>query len=306
MRASVIPGKPLLRRISGGYGLARSLIATATLSLLFFNPPELLFTPTPAHPSGMRCEGVGRFGLWCVVGDTPHGQAAVRWVAVLVLAICASGWRPSWTCLPQWYITTSLGMVLPAPSGGDYVAQIMTMLLLPLALGDARRWHWGAPHLGPRWAGAADAALLAVRVQLSIVYLTATAAKVAQSEWRDGSALPAALMDPAVGLPPGVARLAQPLLNSIAGSAATWTVLGTEAVLAALILAPLAYRRLALALGIALHGLIGVLLGLPTFALAMIAALMLSAMSTTFSHPVAGCDVPPPKESRDAMARADD
>ncbi|MEU4554054.1 sporulation-delaying protein SdpB family protein [Micromonospora violae] len=307
MFASVALAQPSRLRVLGGYGLPRSLLAAATLSVLGFNPPGILFAPTPADPSGMRCDGVAGAGLWCLVGDSPQSQAVLRWLALVVLAVCVSGWRPSWLCLPQWYITASLAMALPAPSGADYVAQIMAMLLVLLALGDRRRWHWGPPRLAPHWTGAAAAALLAVRVQLSIVYLAATAAKLAQSEWRDGSALPAALLNPSFGVSDGLACLVRSLVGTPASAVATWTVLGLEASLGVLVLAPMAYRRLAIALGVALHGVIAVLLGLPVFGLVMIAAVILSAASSSAGpRPAGQPQVPLLKESGDVLARTAD
>jgi antimicrobial peptide system SdpB family protein len=280
------------------FAAGRSLLALATLSVLVFTPTRGLFVYTPDNPSGARCGGVRMISLWCA-GGHGHTVLTVRLiVSIVVLAAVVAGFSPRWTCVPHWYVTFSLGTTMTLPNGGDSVARIAAMLMIPMCLGDDRRWHWQRPArpLPPRWRGAAYAAHLFVRLQVTIIYVSAAVAKLTVGSWRDGSYLYQVLHDPYYG-PPSYAR---PVVGAVLDApplvrALTWGTIAVELAIAVSMAGGPRVRRVALVLAIALHGSIIVMLGLASFGLIMIALLALAsvhgvAAATRPAEPVGGAE----------------
>jgi antimicrobial peptide system SdpB family protein len=257
--------------------VTRSTLAFVELVGIGLTPDRALFADDPGLSSGVQCGGVHGLSLWCVAGSGAHGLAAGRIVAILVLAVAMSGYRPRWTCLPQWYVTFSLTAAVPAPYGADNVAVVATMLLVPMLLGDERTWHWTAPRRpqAPVWRGSSYAAWWALRCQIALIYLDAAVSKLWVAQWRDGTAMYTVFVDPDFGLAPAVRHTAGGLLAS-AGVAAltTWSVIGVELGIAGCALAVRSWRRAGIVLAILLHGAIILLMGLVGFGLTMIAVVL--------------------------------
>ena len=163
--------------------LGRTSIALATLVSLVATPGHALLVETAATPSGMNCTGVRGVSLWCVVGGSGGPLLLAQAVSVVVLVAVMIGYRPRWTCVPHWYVTFSFAVSLPAANGGDDIAQIVTMLVVPLCLGDERAWQWRRAATEPPAAGcgAGAAAHLLIRLQLTIVYGGAVVTKLADA-----------------------------------------------------------------------------------------------------------------------------
>lgn len=147
----------------------------AQLAVLVFNTDADLFVATVDHPGGMSCGGVRAAALWCLAADAPGVARAIT--AVLVVA---AGYRPRWTCVPHWYATASMAVAMPMANGGDKIAQIVTLLRVPLLLGDDRAWVWSRPTAPPAPVrqGVDLAALVVLRVQIAVIYLYAALSKL--------------------------------------------------------------------------------------------------------------------------------
>ncbi|MFI7661190.1 sporulation-delaying protein SdpB family protein [Micromonospora parva] len=258
---------------SSGFGLARTLLATGTCATLLVNPPAVLLSMDSAED----CTGPAAAGIWCVL---PAGQGQhAAWAAIAVLVVVASGWRPRWTALPHWYISWSVIANLSALDGGDHITATLSLLLLPIALTDPRRWHWQPPPADTAIGAGrvvAYAALVLVWLQVAVVYLHACIAKLGVTEWADGTAMFYWLRTPGYE-PPDLLR---PLIEAVTGSAVgvtlfTWSVLVLEFALALARLMPAELRRLLLVAGLVFHVGIAVVLELVTFGLAMSGALLL-------------------------------
>ena len=253
-------------------GLARSIFALATAITLLANGAHDLF-PTDPELRGATCQGAASASLFCVAG-AGWGRA----VGVLVMAAVVSGWRPRWTCLPHWYAAQSVMMTIAPLEGGDQIAAIGTLLLLPNLLTDARRNHWRVPSAGSagvtrRYLGHTSVPM--VRVQVCVVYLHAAVGKMAEAEWQDGTALYYWLSDPVFGVPSWGATATEWVVGTALGVAAlTWSTVLVELALALGIVAGPRLRRVLLVLGLGLHGAIAVLLGLMSFAVTMAGALV--------------------------------
>lgn len=266
------------------YGLARTLIALGTLGTLLFTHSSSLFRPATGVPDFPSCHGLSNISIYCLM---PEGQLELaRWVSVLILIAAASGWRPRWTALPHWWVAFSLQSSAIIPDGGDQIATILTLLILPIALTDRRRWHWSKPEplekpsgRPARWPAVlliAWSAMLAVRVQMAGIYLHASVAKLGVAEWVDGTSFYYWIHDPLFGAPAWAAWAIQPLTQQWWGTLAfTWGPLALEFLLALGLIAKRSYRPYLLAGGIALHLSIALLMGLWSFALVMFGGLII-------------------------------
>lgn len=256
------------------YGLARSLLALATLLTLVSDSSERLFHPLIVDDPGIfdrsAIAGASLFFL------ARNHLAAAKLLAILVLLLVISGWRPRLTALPHWWISYSFAASAAMIDGGDQVAATLTLLLLPVAFTDSRRSHWTGIGSGGAVASiAAQTGLVLIRVQMAVVYLFAAVLKLSSEEWANGTALHYWWRNPIFG-PPGFLR---PLTEWIGRSdlvvPLTWGVLLLELTLAAALLAPSRFRSRLLPLAVLFHVGIALLHGLPTFAVAMSAALVL-------------------------------
>lgn len=267
--------------------VGRTLLAAAGLLTILFSSDQELFTPTAELPDGMRCAGVRAASLWCLTGPGETGLLLARLVAVAVLAAVLLGFSPRWTCVPHWYVSFSLAAAMDLANGGDAIAQVATMLLIPVCLGDDRVWHWQPVlrPLAPSWRGSALAAQLGLRVQICLIYLGAVTAKLMDDMWRHGSAMHLVVHHPQYGLPLSARGLLAPLLDSYwLVAALSWSVIGVQAVMALLILGRRKHRVLALALGCGLHLGIMFFMGLMSFGMVMIALLTIGSASVTTSR----------------------
>ena len=247
-------------------------MALATGMTLAVNSSSVLF------PSGVSC-GTFSLSIFCQM-PLGHTESA-RWVAVVLLGVVASGWMPRVTGLLHWWVTASFFLHSSGIDGGDQLAGVMTLILVPLTLTDPRRWHWQEPpvpqpSLG--WRGrmlVGWSALVVARIQMAGVYLHAFVAKMGVEEWVDGTALWYWFTDNDFGLPRVMMWAVEPLLlNGISIVALTWGSILTEILLFLGIVASERVRVWLLGLGLAFHGLIAVGMGLWSFSTIMMGALI--------------------------------
>jgi len=264
--------------------VGRSLLAAAGLLTVLCSPDAALFVDTAETPNGLHCQGVRAASLWCLAGPSETGRLISRILVVVVLVAVLIGFRPKWTCFPHWYVAFSFAATMPMSNGGDSIAQIATMLLIPLCLGDDRTWQWTQPTrpLTSRWRGSALAAHLATRAQISLIYGGAVTFKLMDAPWRHGGAMYLVAQHPRYGFPFSLREVLAPALNSYWFVAAlSWSVMAVQVVMAVLILGRRKHRVLALVLGTGLHLGIMFLLSLMTFGLVMIALLIIGSASVT-------------------------
>ena len=264
---------------TNAYGCARTLLALGTLSTLVFSDTATLFRPSPGIPAFV-CEGAIRMSAFCLVA--PRHVGVVRWVAIMLLVIVASGWRPRLTGVVHWWISFSFMAVVRIADGGDQLTAILTMLLIPVTLTDPRRWHWDAlkpPRETPETTVRqmlALSSLMVVRIQVSIVYFESAVAKLRVPEWADGTAIYYWFTDPRFGAAPWLRPITTPLLhNPTTVVLLTWGPILLEVLLFTGLVMDRRYRKSLLVAGITFHGGIAIVQGLGSFALAMWGALVL-------------------------------
>jgi antimicrobial peptide system SdpB family protein len=261
------------------YALARTLLAVASVLTLAFNSPDMLFVPRPVEgvASGVQCElGLAWMGLYCLAG--PEHLQLARWAAVAVLLLIATGYRPRLLGIPHWWLTFSFQASAGVVDGGDQLAAILTLLLVPVTLLDGRRSHWLPPQPAARsplrsfvswWCYGL------VRVQVAVVYFHAAVGKTQVQEWVDGTALYYWMLHPDFGAPGWLRPMVRAVVLSPVVAPLAWGVIILEFMLAAALMAKDRYRPWLLAAGLLLH--LGIMLvhGLVTFSLVMFAALLL-------------------------------
>ena len=266
---------------SNVYGLARTLLALGTLLTLWTSSGDSLFRPLgrSAAEAGYL-SGINHYGLFTLLA--PRYELA-RWLAIAVLAVVASGWRPRFTGVLHWWVSASLFSAIIPQDGGDQCTTVLTLLLIPVTLSDPRAWHWSSIErrddaIGLILARVASSSLFMVRVQVAILYLHAAVGKAAVTEWVNGTALYYWLMDPRIGLPTRYQDLGLAVLEPIwATPLITWSPMVLEYCLfLSLGMArqnPL--RRYLLWAGLGFHLGNLLLFGLVSFVFAMSAALIL-------------------------------
>ncbi|WP_089255181.1 sporulation-delaying protein SdpB family protein [Asanoa hainanensis] len=261
-------------------GLARTVLAAGTLLTLLATDQRVLLSPLADGTVPPVCTGAARAGLWCLVPDDQRWLAVFVSVAVLVVVI--AGWRPRFTGLPHWWVVWSFTTAVTLQDGGDQVAAVITLLLLPVTLTDPRRWHWSrGPALAesalPGWPWlVARMARVLLLVQVAAIYLHSAIAKLGVAEWADGTALWYWLRNPQFGAAGWLSPLTDRLIMAPAAvTLLTWGAIALEFLLgAALFMRPFP-RRVLLVAGLGLHASIMATMGLVSFFCSMAAALIL-------------------------------
>ncbi|MFD6532732.1 sporulation-delaying protein SdpB family protein [Streptomyces sp. NPDC060184] len=287
------------------YGLARTLLALGTLGTLAFSSTSTLFRPVATQGYYPICKATMRAGVFCLAPG--NGLTAARWLCVAVLLVVASGWRPRWTALPHAWVSFSVFTEIAIPDGGDQITAVLSALLALTALGDPRRWHWqrlpegaAAPRRRAVLLGATG--LVLARVQMSFLYFQSCVAKLPHAEWADGTAMWYWGHSLMFGAPGPLRPLVDPVLASTAGVALlTWIPLAIEISLAASLLLAQRWRWRVFAAGVLFHLSIAVMMGLWSFALAMIGGLVILCFPLG-SH----LDVTPPRAVRRMLRRNTD
>jgi antimicrobial peptide system SdpB family protein len=247
-----------------------------------FSTTGTLFRPAAGLAPAPYCVGPGRISIFCLV---PRDRLwLAQWLAVAILLVVASGWRPRFTALFHWWIAFSFSVSPTIPDGGDQATAVLTLLMLPIALTDPRRWHWQA--LPEQTATLtltrhavrllALSAVFVIRLQVAGIYLNSSIAKLAVTEWRDGTAVYYWIAQPVFGAPGWLrGTLLALAATSLGVIAMTWGTLLLEFALAIAIVMPRRTWKYLLPAGILFHAGIAMMMGLLSFSLAMTAALIL-------------------------------
>jgi antimicrobial peptide system SdpB family protein len=254
------------------FAIGRTGLALATASELIFTRPAALFT-TVGDTAGPSCTTAPAVSLFCL-GDAHAFVAARWWLAVVVLLLVASGLCPRYATIAHLWIVFSVATSATLPDGGDAIALIVVLLISPMCLADPRRWQWSAPRVRMSRAGRTVAYLSfwALRVQIAYLYADSAIAKMGVQDWQNGSAFYYFIRDRTFGsagpLTPIWLWLSDQALITLA---ITWGAMAGELVIALFVLLGTRWRLAAFWLGLALHTLIFLSMGLFSFSLVMVA-----------------------------------
>ncbi|WAC01792.1 hypothetical protein N7U66_18185 [Lacinutrix neustonica] len=169
------------------YGLSVTILALCVLIILSFSDTLVLFD------QGMYNGQLGEklfsnYNLFYVFGWEDLGYSKA--IAIVILLIVASGWRPRFTGILHWWVTASFFHASSLLEGGDQIAMILTLLLIPVTLLDHRKWHWQACDKFSEYKKfVGNLMFVLVAIQMSLLYLNAVTDKIYVSEeWKVGSA----------------------------------------------------------------------------------------------------------------------
>jgi len=260
------------------YGLARTLMALGTIFTLIFSSPDTLFRPGGLEIVQAKVSLLAYFNFFKLL-DFKYINI-LRFGAVALLCVVASGWRPRFTGIIQWWLAYSFVNSVIIIEGGDQVISNISFLLLPVTLMDPRKSHWGAP--APAATPLSIRNLISnfcfglIRLQMSVIYFHAAVGKIQSDDWQNGTALYYWFVHPIFGLSGWLKPIFMPLVtNSHIVVMLTWGTIIFEIALFMGLVLQQSYRYLLLILGILFHFLIAIIHGLPAFSLAMDGGLLL-------------------------------
>ena len=261
-------------------GIARSLLAIGTLLTLLTNDVAI-FMPVRTdgvfiNPLLQSPTAINQFNFFLLFGIS--NVFIAKWLAILVLLVVISGYYPQVTSLLHWWINVSFIYFSTVVDGGDHIAAIITLLLIPLCLSDPRRNHWfrqSNSRKSPLNIIGISSILL-IRIQVAVVYLHAATGKFINNEWIDGTATYYWFNHSILGMSPLVSYFLNPILSSGFGvTLITYAVLVLELTLFAAIGMSAQRRKWVFPFAIAFHGGIILVHGIFSFFFSMAACLVL-------------------------------
>ena len=273
--------KPLNESIhTNVFGLARTMLVASTLLTLIFNDTTILFAQgVGSNPP--TCIGSAKLSIFCILD--PHYELA-RYVSIIILIIAGSGWRPQITCVLHAWVAYSLKASASILEGGDQVASLLSLLLLPICLTDERKWHWELPVPSSEKISvahdisnfAAYSAYFVIRLQVAYIYFDAASKKFNVQEWLDGTALYYWFSNSYFGATDLFKFILMPLVTSpLVAPILTWSVWIFELLLFTGLVMPKKYHSILLRSGLVFHFFIALIHGLIPFFFSMGGALIL-------------------------------
>lgn len=171
------------------YGIARSSLALSLLITLIFTPSFVYFPKPYLHTLEKLDSFIPNyFLLW----DYSNLNVAII-IACFILILVISGYLPQITGFLHAWLAYSFFTGSLMVEGGDQIAQILTLLILPITVFDKRLNHWSKREY-LRWKRPfgvnyfCSSCLLIAKIQMSILYFFAAVEKLNVPEWKDGSA----------------------------------------------------------------------------------------------------------------------
>lgn len=262
--------------------LGRSLIAFAQLSILVLTPYSALMQTVIGRADAPYCGGIRGVSAYCLTSGAPGWVPTA--VMIVVLMAVLLGVLPAITAVLHAWVSFSILASIALPDGGDQAAAVFTLLLTIICLGDNRRWTLGSTASAvSHWRRQASlAGFMLLRIQIAAIYLDSAIGKLFTADWVNGTAEFYVLRDPYFGATGWLGDALRTLTTLPAMTVAmTWGAMVLEATIAVLLLCGQRARRVALVLCVFLHGFIIASIGLWSFGLIMIGAVLVASASTS-------------------------
>lgn len=263
------------------YGITRSILALSTFLTLLFNKTEYLFKPAAGIDSyPFRILDFTLFGF----GQDDYLMLTIlKYFALLILFLVIIGWRPRITGILHWYIALSVQNDIIVIDGGSQVSAILTFLLIPITLTDNRKWHWSEPERNNNTHSKIIVFItyFFIRLQIAILYFDSVVEKLKVQEWVDGTAVYYFTKDPIMGFNSVFTMLSNWIVESPFVVLITWLTLLVQMVLVFTLVLPKKYWKIILIVAVLMHEIFALFLGLITFSLTMLGALIIYLVPIT-------------------------
>lgn len=262
MKIPVVYGLPIQ--------ILRSGLALTFLLLLLFSDMHSLIRSTSDQLDPLECNGIDDYTVYCIFGQT--NIIYIKLVGILSSLWVLSGVFIQIGFIFFWWNVFSFWHIGSLTDGGDQVLLSISTLCLVASLFDKRINSWR--HI--KYNGALASLIgwtsfLAIKIQMSVIYLNSGLEKLKLETWRDGSEVYYALNSPifgGTGIRLSIINFFMdiPLVLLII----TWGTIVLEVFIGVTILLKVEYKKLALVFMLLLHGLIAVFMGIPIFSFVMI------------------------------------
>lgn len=253
-------------------GLSRSLLALCTLSTIAVNDINLIIQKAEISKSNLLIDRINIFSLF-----SEHLIAA-QIISIVILLFVISGFYPFLTAILHWWVALSYKNSSMFINGGDTIAGVITLLLIPICLFDKRRNHWQKSidqhtPLASIWC---YVAFITLHLQISFIYFDACISKLVIPEWKSGTAIwyySYYSVFQYIKIP----FMLEILSNSIICFTLTYSVLILEFLLAISIFQKgvAKYKLILFIIGILFHLIISIEIGILNFAFTMFGVLIL-------------------------------
>lgn len=258
-------------------GLSRSLIALGTLLTLLLNPVDTIFvrkiSGTLIIPP-LQNDIANKINFFYLLGN--NNLVLMKWFAIGVLILVISGYFQKITSFIHWWISFSFLHSATIIDGGDQIASILTLLLIPICFFDNRKNHWHSKIEKFRLTNIISICFIyIIRLQVAIIYFHAAVGKFENTEWVNGTALYYWLNHSLFGMPSYFSFFNYFLSNPFFVSGLTYGVLILELLLFLGLFASIRYRKGILLVALCFHFFIILFHGIFSFFFSISAALIL-------------------------------
>lgn len=229
-----------LRDRSISVQIGRSCLAVAQALVLLFTSWEALTPSTIGNEEGgPQCIGAGSWSLLCV---GPSDANISRAVLICIFATVISGVVPRITAVLHAYASFSIATAIGLPDGGEQVAQIFSVLIIPLTffLPWTNGWRKNVSRVEPNRpvvTATVSAFWTFIRLQFAFIYLQSGISKFATEDWLNGSAMYYVFRDPSFGATGWLGELALAIsMNPIGVALISWGSIAIEVLIGLLLL----------------------------------------------------------------------
>ena len=265
--------------------IARFLLAFGMLLTLFTNDLSVVanhnYTKLPDYQAMNKQQARAPFKQVNLFRLMAPDKAKV--VVIIILLIVMTGLLPQVTGVLHFWACFSIHNYFILYNGGDELAYVLSLLLLPICLTDPRINQWkrvgrAAPSQRNIVAGIA---LFVIHIQAALVYFDASVSKFVVKEWRDGTAVYYYTSHYRLGAVGWLQRINEWITLSPAVYLLTWGVLALELVLAGCLFFPWRIRKKLIIPALLFHLLIAINMGLISFFFSIAALIVLYLYNDT-------------------------
>ncbi len=197
-------------------------------------------------------------------------------VILVILAAVATGLVPQVTGVLHFWAEFSLHNYMIIYNGGDDLAYILSMFLLPVCLTDPRLNTWRRKEIGPSQRNiVSNICLLFIWIQAMAMYTDASIAKMFKPQWQNGTAVYYYTSHYRLGAVDWLKSIEETFTLTPVVGFFTWFVLAFELVLVAAVFYSSKWKRRLIIPAMIFHFLFLINFGLITFYISILALLML-------------------------------